>query len=420
MTYSESVNQILEKVSKEPEVVDAIKYWDMNQTALGYGNAESFSKVVGSAVAKHLQTSDEQLNPEEIAQVYRQISDLVIKYCDDVAKSISEKANIGFVPAVKANVEKDVGDMLKNLVDKMHSADDFEDVKFLTNENSARSITRKSTTSHMKYTARGQQRAGVKVLISRTGGSKCCDFCASLTGTFTRLEDLPENFWSVHRNCTCSFHYNVGKTNETISFASKEDGSISKETVSNAEISNKILNKEGNAVVFNWGDKLTGSKTTKDAEALIQTLLGEYNSFLTSVSLGAEKAAGVVGIGGNMRLNAINPSVILHEFAHSLAMSDRVKYNLADKAEISFLKELTKIRTQYENAVYGNPKKGIEGNYSLSISAYSHSKKDEFMAEAFAHAKMREMGIEIPFQYGNDFTYSQKVLDLVNKYFSKS
>ena len=41
------------------------------------------------------------------------------------------------------------------------------------------------------------------------------------------------------------------------------------------------------------------------------------------------------------------------------------------------------------------------------------------MSEAFAHAKMRELGLPIPDKYGTDFTYSQQVLDTVNRYFGK-
>lgn len=230
MTYSELVNNILGQISKEPEVIKEITFWKKNKDRLGYETAEAFSKVLGTATAKHLKPLAEQMQPEEIKQVYQHVSDLMIKYCEDATANITGRAGLKFIPSVKVDVQSDINDMLDNLVTRMYDTDSWEDVKFLANENSARSITRKTTTSHMKYTARSQQGAGIKVLISRTGGAECCDYCAGLTGTFTSLSDLPDNFWSVHRNCTCSFHYNVGKTNNIVTFSTDEKGRITKET----------------------------------------------------------------------------------------------------------------------------------------------------------------------------------------------
>jgi len=51
------------------------------------------------------------------------------------------------------------------------------------------------------------------------------------------------------------------------------------------------------------------------------------------------------------------------------------------------------------------------------ISFYEYSSRS---IEVFTHAKMREMGLNLPEKYGSDFTYSQKVLDISNQYFRKS
>lgn len=55
------------------------------------------------------------------------------------------------------------------------------------------------------------------------------------------------------------------------------------------------------------------------------------------------------------------------------------------------------------------------------ISGYEHgsSSIDEFFAEAFTQAKMKELEIELPSKYGSDFTYSNMVLAIVNKYLKK-
>ena len=78
-----------------------------------------------------------------------------------------------------------------------------------------------------------------------------------------------------------------------------------------------------------------------------------------------------------------------------------------------FWKEIRKIRTTY--------RKDVENDSKRWISAYEHSNKalDEFAAEAFAQAKMKQMGIALPDKYGTDTTYSDQVLAVVDKYFKK-
>ena len=55
------------------------------------------------------------------------------------------------------------------------------------------------------------------------------------------------------------------------------------------------------------------------------------------------------------------------------------------------------------------------------ISTYEHGSRsvDEFFAEAFAQAKMSQLGLSLPEKYGTDLTYSNKVLEIVDKYFKK-
>ena len=151
----------------------------------------------------------------------------------------------------------------------------------------------------------------------------------------------------------------------------------------------------------------------KQEEDLILRLEQQYNTRLQSVKNGAQKAAGDVDISGaTMRLNAHDQATVVHEFAHSMANSNADKYGLTDNGD--FWKEIKKIRRNYM--------KDVENDPGRWISTYEHSSRDvdEFFAEAFAHAKMREMGIEIPERYGKDFTYSSQVLDVVDKYFGKS
>lgn len=180
-------------------------------------------------------------------------------------------------------------------------------------------------------------------------------------------------------------------------------------------------NKDGERIKFEGRFDKNGESYKKEYEAAviqpISELSNEYNTRLKVVTGGADKAAGIVDMmGQTMRLNHVHYSTVYHEFAHTLTNTDALKLGLVDDND--FWKEIRKVRSDYKKAIFNNPK--------ISISSYANSgangaeKIDEFFAEAFAHAKMRQRGLPIPDKYGNDFTYSQKVLDITDKYFKKA
>jgi len=93
-----------------------------------------------------------------------------------------------------------------------------------------------------------------------------------------------------------------------------------------------------------------------------------------------------------------------------LAVEKADKFGLTDNH--LFWNEIRKIRTAYRKARAKNP--------NISISAYADNPDknylDEFMAEAFAHAKCAEMGLQT-LGFGKDYTYSKQVLEVIDKYF---
>ena len=177
------------------------------------------------------------------------------------------------------------------------------------------------------------------------------------------------------------------------------------------EYRNSIIQNEENISNIKFDFKGKDEKFEKPKEIILQ-LEQQYNTRLENVTIGAPNAAGDVDMSGaTMRLNSNEPAITIHEFGHTLANSLADKYGLTHDEE--FWKEIDKIRRAY--------RKDVGQDSSRWISRYEHSNKskDEFMCEAFAQAKMRELGLEIPSRYGDDFTYSQRVLDTVDKYFGK-
>lgn len=178
----------------------------------------------------------------------------------------------------------------------------------------------------------------------------------------------------------------------------------------NAEAAEALTNKPQfvSNIDFNFKGKDEKYAESKD---IILKLEQKYNTRLQSVSIGAENAAGDVDITGEkMRLSSNAPKTAIHEFAHTLANSNADKYGLTNHGD--FWKEIDSIWRKYRKDV------GQDTTRWISSYANNHG-KDEFLAEAFTQAKLKELGLPISSEYGNDFTYSQQVLNTVNKFFGR-
>lgn len=254
-----------------------------------------------------------------------------------------------------------------------------------------------------------------KYQLSTVGDGNVCSICRGVSEeTFNIADRQPGvNFPPLHPWCRCTFTIEVDDWDKWMEDYEKRHGNGEAQKVANRLGSEsdlqKPVNKFGEEIIFD--DSMSDARWDKNKD-MIRRLAAEYDTRLATVSSGSRGKVGAsaVDLAGNMVLSSRQISTTIHEFAHSISMSNLKKYGLADDGE--FWKEIKKIRAQYRNAYAKGETK--------SISGYADSELDEFFAESFALAKMRELGIEIPFGYGSDVTYSQQVLDVVDKYFKKS
>lgn len=150
-----------------------------------------------------------------------------------------------------------------------------------------------------------------------------------------------------------------------------------------------------------------------EAVQMIEELASEFKTKVKEVSVGSshDKAGGITQISGTIMkvTNFADLAPTIHEFAHTISLQNQTKFGLYDESD--FWKEIKKVRREY--------KKSVGDDSSKWISQYANKNDDEFFAEAFAHAIMHEKHIKLPNQYGTDFEYSMRVLEVVRKYFGK-
>ena len=160
-----------------------------------------------------------------------------------------------------------------------------------------------------------------------------------------------------------------------------------------------------------YAEKLLAPKYDQTRN-IINTLAREYETKLQEVRVGAHQAAGTTQISGTViNISSTAPDVAIHEFAHSISMENQTKFGLVNEAD--FWREIKAVQRAY--------RRDVKDDTTRWISAYEHGAKgsDEFMAEAFTLIKARQMGLPLPPKYGNDPTYAQQVVDIIDRYFKR-
>lgn len=257
-------------------------------------------------------------------------------------------------------------------------------------------------------TLRRYKDAGVEyVQVWAAEDERTCDECSKYHGKIYPIDKCPHV--PFHPNCRCTI---IPCFDEKLiaEYERKHGKTKDKKAASGSgKATKKPVNKFGEEIIFD--DSMSDARWDKNKD-MIRRLAAEYDTRLATVSSGSRNKVGTsaVDLAGNMVLSSRQISTTIHEFAHSISMSKLEKYGLADDGE--FWKEIKKIRTKYRKAYAKGEAK--------SISGYADSELDEFFAESFALAKMHELGMEIPYGFGSDVTYSRQVLDTVDKYFKKS
>lgn len=160
-----------------------------------------------------------------------------------------------------------------------------------------------------------------------------------------------------------------------------------------------------------YAEKLLAPKYDQTRN-IINTLAREYETKLQEVRVGAHQAAGTTQISGTViNISSTAPDVAIHEFAHSISMENQTKFGLVNEAD--FWREIKAVQRAY--------RRDVKDDTTRWISAYEHGTKgsDEFMAEAFTLIKAHQMGLPLPPKYGNDPTYAQQVVDIIDRYFKR-
>lgn len=175
--------------------------------------------------------------------------------------------------------------------------------------------------------------------------------------------------------------------------------------------------------IFEINSKGFPTEFYKNMESLLSDMDSKYNNYIYRVmrSDGAFTGeGGSIDQGGTIEIKVNDLSVVLHEFAHGIAMTHRDDNGLSNNKE--FWKEIRNLRTKY--------RKAVEKDYRNSISTYANSgggrgrrNLDEFMAEGFAMSYAKSHNIKLnPSNYNvtsQSIYWANEVKKVVDRYFRK-
>lgn len=191
-------------------------------TRLGTATSKALGRIVGYVDDATLAEFAEVV----LAPVYGGLQTDILSASKQVQEAFNRTAGFGFKAAdVLPDAER-----IRHIVERFAEAESLDSVSFLMGEGVAQNIALGAATDSLRENARFANDAGLKTMLARTDGAACCAWCAAQCGTFT-VDNVPEGFWQVHKDCSCKFEYKVRNTHTRITFSTDEQGNIRKNTV---------------------------------------------------------------------------------------------------------------------------------------------------------------------------------------------
>lgn len=260
MDYSILRQELTEEIKSNPQAraaVEKMRNAIINKSAT-FKDVYQLADVLGDVTGKELEKSIASLGEEELAElaeqlinpVYRDMQNTVLSAGRSTQKVFNEVNGLGLNPAEVLSDES----RLTNIGNRFREATKLDEVKFLAKPYVAKNIAKGAATDTVRKNADNLNRAGIKTVYVRDDGAGCCDWCSTMVGTYTQ-DNVPKDFWRVHKGCKCTFEYKTSGTHTKIKYGTDKDGKLRKET----EDINESGKSASNSGIIKKSDKVIES-----------------------------------------------------------------------------------------------------------------------------------------------------------------
>lgn len=177
-----------------------------------YEFAENTGSILAQSFGKYLSSS---MLPEGrmyyniadriLRDTLRENYDLITDVTSKIQKSLNKNAGIGIKPIVPELNQ----DRIDGLVNKISSAENYDDVAWVLDE-PVKTFSLSVVDDSIKKNAEFHSEAGLSPKIIRKSESKCCKWCRNLVGSYTYPDNVPDDVYRRHENCRCTVDYHPG------------------------------------------------------------------------------------------------------------------------------------------------------------------------------------------------------------------
>lgn len=198
---SEKIRDLYKKIQDGSATYkDAYEFAEYTGTIL----AQSFEKHLSSSIlpeGKMYYNIADRILHDTLKENYDLITDVTSK----IQKSLNKNAGIGIKPIVPELNQ----DRIDGLVNKISSAENYDDVAWVLDE-PVKTFSLSVVDDSIKKNAEFHSNAGLCPKIIRKSESKCCKWCRSLAGSYTYPDNVPDDVYRRHENCRCTVDYHPG------------------------------------------------------------------------------------------------------------------------------------------------------------------------------------------------------------------
>lgn len=198
---SEKIRDLYKKIQDGSATYkDAYEFAENTGTIL----AQSFEKHLSSSIlpeGKMYYNIADRILHDTLKENYDLITDVTSK----IQKSLNKNAGIGIKPIVPELNQ----DRIDGLVNKISSAENYDDVAWVLDE-PVKTFSLSVVDDSIKKNAEFHSNAGLCPKIIRKSESKCCKWCRSLAGSYTYPDNVPDDVYRRHENCRCTVDYHPG------------------------------------------------------------------------------------------------------------------------------------------------------------------------------------------------------------------
>lgn len=127
---------------------------------------------------------------------------LISSVASQIQEALNKAAKIGIKPVAPELNQ----DRIDGIVNKVSSAENYEDVEWVLDE-PIKTFSQSIVDDSIRANAEFHAKAGMQPVIVRKIAGNCCEWCKAVAGTYKYPDEVPKDVYRRHQRCRCTVDY---------------------------------------------------------------------------------------------------------------------------------------------------------------------------------------------------------------------